>query len=344
MHILLCFINNYLFLGSDSGIDWSNVVRSPRTKHKTAKITVSATTSLLRPLPEFPSVELASSPVTVTTSKSSADVTVSNAKPSESKKNNQKEKRNRSSSSTRASQPNATKASQPNRGSSHQKRNKNDMLDFNDFSCWPDYSNYDPQDYSNYQSYDANRISAPCRSFSSARDMPAGIDANVMEKIINTTVTSVVQGYALLDSQKSSSTMAEYDKMRLEKEAALADMAKTSSMNAQITAHEMQLKRHDESLQDQRRRTQAEHTWQMEKEKTQFQFDLAHQAKLNEFKIADTAATNDNERRLKFHNFQTNSQVKLMETTSFCNRNQSIFNQFGNVEAEEEESTGDVEK
>lgn len=214
---------------------------------------------------------------------------------------------------------------------------KNNLLYY---TAGPDYSsNYEQQDYSSYSPYNAGQTLTASGSSYAVPDkpIPQGINAESLEKIISTTIVSTVQG---LRAHTFTSDSA-LEKARLEKEIALAEMLKVSAVNASIANHALQTRLNDETLQDQRHRSQTEFNLRIAQEKAQFAFDLDHQAKLNDFKIADTAATNENERKLKFHNFQTNSQVKLMETTSTCNRNQAIFNKFGNVGAEEEADEDD---
>ena len=46
---------------------------------------------------------------------------------------------------------------------------------------------------------------------------------------------------------------------------------------------------------------------------------------------------------MKMMKANTNSQVTLMETTSTCNRNQAIFNQFGPNSKDEEDASEEDE-
>ena len=127
------------------------------------------------------------------------------------------------------------------------------------------------------------------------------------------------------------------ERVRLEKESALADMVKASVVSHTIMNTEMQVRLSNESLQDVRIRTQGEYDLRMYEKKREIDIRLNNQESTNSFNLSDQALTNENERKMKMMKANTNSQVTLMETTSTCNRNQAIFNQFGPNDKDEEE-------
>ena len=130
----------------------------------------------------------------------------------------------------------------------------------------------------------------------------------------------------LLDTQKGvNKQVSEIDKLILERETALADLAKTTALNASIASHELSTRLNLETLQDQRKRTQNETDLEIRKRN----IELDHLEAMNKFKVRDAEANSDHVRKIDIVKLTTNSQISLMETTSICNRNQSIFNNYG---------------
>ena len=306
------------------------MLQSSRQKIKRTDATTfaSAISELARPIPLAP---WESSAVTIDSTAELTAVKASTPKSNRGKKKNELK-------STPA-------GSRKSNSSSKKKSKSSNMLEYDSNPWAQDHLHYEPIDYSNnFQSYDVDRTLAT----SSSRNTISVPDTSHLkvdvEKLVSTTVTSTLNGFMELQKRSSTTEFENYrlanEKARLDKETALADLVKERVVASAITSTEMQTRLTNESLQDIRIRTQGEYEQRMYIQRREADIRLNDMENTNNFKLAQQALTNENERKLKVSNSNTEQQVKLMETTSNCNRNQAIFNQFG-INNEDEESEKD---